>query len=94
MIELRRRPCRRRVAGFAGLREALLGVIGIIGVLEILQMASHTRRHRQVVVIVDMAICAGSRRHRVASRQRETGKAVVEVCIRPRICRVAGLAFG
>lgn len=58
VIERSRLPGCGVVASLAGLGESLLHVIGIICVLEILQVATHARRIRQVVVIVDVALRA------------------------------------
>ena len=70
VIELSRLPRSRVVADLASLGKSLLHVIGIVGALEILEMAGNTRCTRQVVIIVDVTLCARS--SSVRSRQRET----------------------
>jgi len=76
----RRRERRRHVVH----RRHCVGVIGL--------MARYARGATQVVIVIDMAIGALPRRHRVRSAERETGAAVIERRIRPRGCVVALLA--
>ena len=66
MIKLRGLPSRRVVAHLAGLGKALLRVIGVVRSLEILQVTRHAGRIRagQVVIVVDVATRARSRRMR------------------------------
>lgn len=71
VIEGRRLPRGRVMAGLAGLRESLLRVIGIRSVLVILQVTRYARICAQVVVVVDMAIRTLARRNCVRSRERE-----------------------
>ena len=59
------------MAGLASLRKSALYVVGIGRSLEIFQVARDTCRLRQIVVVVDMAIGACSRRHRMHSGERE-----------------------
>ena len=56
MIKRRRLPCTRVVANFAGLRETARHVVRIFRTLEIGQMAGNARRHRDVVVVVLVAV--------------------------------------
>jgi len=67
-------------------------MVGIRRLLEIIQVATHAGGLTQRVVVVDMAIRALTRRHRVHPRQREAGVAVVEGRIRPVVSVVALLA--
>ena len=67
MVEGCVHPVRGVVALLAGLREVRRHVVGIGRALEVLQVAGHARRAGQVVVIVDVTICALSRRHRMHS---------------------------
>ena len=48
----------------------------------------------QVVIVVDVAIDAQAGRNRVASGQKESGRAVVKLGIQPVVCRVTALASG
>lgn len=83
VIERRTEPRARVMALLAGLREILRDVIWIGRALEIFQVAGHTSRARQTVVIADVAIDALSRRHRVRSGQRKTCTAVIERGVEP-----------
>ena len=78
MIKGCRLPRCRVVAGLASLREAASHMAWVRGVLEILQVTRNASCVRQVVVVVDMAVGALARRHRMPSRQREAGSAVVK----------------
>ena len=82
------------MATVAGLRKSALDVARILAVLEILEMAAHAGGLRQAVIVVDVAIRAGSWRHHVLAREREAGLGVIEVRRRPgdrRMARFAGL---
>lgn len=70
VIEAGRNPCRRVVAHIALLREPCGNVIRVRCALKIFQVASHACRAGQVVVVVDMA--RGARSRRMCSRQWET----------------------
>ena len=94
MIELRGRPRHGRVARFASLRETLLRMIWIRCVLEVLQVASHTRRRLQSVVVVHVAVHALTRWHGVATSQREASQRMIKICVRPAVGRVARFAGG
>ena len=80
------------MADFASLRETALHVVRVVRVLEILQVTGNARRLGQVVVVVDVAIGAGARRHGVHPGEREPGFAVIEVRRRPGDGCVTGLA--
>jgi len=92
VIEGRRLPCARRVAGFASLGESSRHVIGIRCPLEILQVARHAGRARQVVIPVHVAIGTLPWRHRVLPRQGEVHRAVIERRRRPSRRAVALVA--
>ena len=83
VIERGVEPGAGAVALFAGLREIRGDVIGIGRSLEILQVAAHAGRGVEVVVVVDMAIGAGTRRDGVQSGERESGAVVIEGGIEP-----------
>ena len=65
VIKARTRPGRGVVTLLASLRETALRVVRIRCALIVLQMARHTSRARQVVIVVDVAIDALTRRNRV-----------------------------
>src|SRR5215472_9288035 len=92
VIEGRVRTRSRVVALLTSLREARLHVIRIRGSLEVLQVATHARRVRvrQVVVVVDMALCALHSCVRTA--QGKSSGRVIERRIIPRRSRMALLA--
>ena len=90
VIEARRDPGRRVVAHIALLWETCSDVVRAGRALEILQVAAHTCRARQMVVVVDVA--GGARRTRMRSCQRETGSGVIERRRLPCACAMANLA--
>jgi hypothetical protein len=59
-------------------------VVRIRGALEVLQVARYAVGIGQVVVVVDVAVGAQPRRHRVHAGQRESCRGVVEGAIRPQ----------
>ena len=65
VIESRIQPRSRAVALIAGLREIRRDVIRVRRPLKVLQMAADAGARREVVVVVDVAIGAQPRRHRV-----------------------------
>ena len=69
------------VTGVASLREVRRHVVGIGGSLEILEVAAHAGAAVQVVVVVDVAVGAQTRRNRVASAQRKSHRSVIEFCV-------------
>ena len=94
VIVIRRLPCARRVAHLACRREVLLHVVGIRRPVVVLLVAGHARGIGDVVVVVDVAIHALARRHRMQAGQREAGLRVIEVGRGPatgRVARFAGL---
>lgn len=82
------------MAEITGLGEASADVIRICGRLIVFQMASHTSRTAEVVVIVDVAVGALPRRHGVAAGQGKSDGAVIELGVEPVIRSVAILAGG
>ena len=80
------------MASLARLWEATLHVIGVPRALEILQVAGDAGRLRDVVIIVSVAVGAGTRRHHVSAGQWESGLAVIEVGRRPGDRGMARLA--
>ena len=78
MIERSRLPGRSGVANLAGLRKSRLHVIRVSGALEVFQVTRNAGRTGQVVIVIDVAISALPRRHRVCSGQREIHQRVVE----------------
>ena len=83
VIELSVRPLDGVVAGGASGREVRGCVIRIVRVQVVRFVAAVAVRRQVLVVVVDVAIRAGSRRHDVRTREREAGLAVIEVGIRP-----------
>jgi len=93
VIEIRRRPSAGRVADLASRRNALLRVIGILRVLVIRHVTRHAAGIGDVVVVVDVAIRALSRRYGVLAGQRESRLRVVEIRWLPGRGRMARLAI-
>lgn len=73
-------------------RESRRLVRGIIRASVILLVTRVAERAVQRVVVVDVAVGANARRHRVHSRQLEAGAGVIERTIRPLRRVMAGLA--
>ena len=92
VIECRVQPGTGVVALIAGLREVRRYVIRIRCALEIFKVAGHASRAVQRVVIVDVAVDALPRRHGVRAGQRESGRGVVKLRVRPQHGVVALLA--
>ena len=92
VIEGRARPRRGVMTLGAGLGEAGLHVVRIRGPLEVLQVAADASGvgTRQVVVVIDVTLCAGH--CRVGPRQRESRGRVIEGRVCPRNGVVALLA--
>ena len=89
VVERSRLPGRRVVAQFAGLGESALYVVGIGGILKIFGVAGDAGGGRQIVVVVDVAICALPRRDRMGAGQCEVHQRVIERGRLPRDRRVA-----
>lgn len=94
VVERRIRPRHRVMAHGARCREACGGVRRIIGRCVILLVAGVTRSASQVVVAVDVAIRALTRRYSVRSGQREPRGRVVKLAMAPEHCVVTTLAGG
>ena len=67
-------------------------MVGIGRALKVLQVAGHTSRAGQVVVIIDVAIGAGAWWHGMQSGERESSAVVVKLRIRPVTGAMALLA--
>ena len=67
----------------ASLGKVRRDMVRIRRALVILQVAGHARRTVQVVVVVDVAIRALARRHRVDAGQSETCGGVIELAVGP-----------
>lgn len=83
-------PVGRVVALLTGLREICADVIRVGRGLVILQVASHARRVREVVIVVDVTLRA--LQGGVSARQRESGIRVVECRRLPGCGVMAGIA--
>ena len=100
MVERRDGPAYRRLVASVAFSRRKGGtcrrVHRIIGLLPGRQMASGIsaigRSGRQIVIVVDVARGAGH--IRMAIGQQESGRAVVELGVQPRVKRMAGLAGG
>ena len=88
VIEVAIGPGHRVVALLAGCRESGMryrcGRRVVVGLV-----ATDAGGRGEVVVVIDVAIRAEARRHRVRTAQRETGGAVVEGCVQPTRSAVA-----
>ena len=92
MIEGGRLPGSRGVALLAERGKPGRYVIRIAGVLKVLLVAGIACRAGQIVVVVDVAIDASSRRVRVPARQRKARRGVIELRVQPVVGRVALVA--
>ena len=92
VVEVCAGPAAGVMALLAGLREARSHVVGIGGALEICQVTRNAGVRRQIVIVVDVAIGARTRRHRMHAGQREVYCGVVESRRRPAARGVAGVA--
>lgn len=90
VIEGCRNPRRCAVTYLALLWEPGTDVIRVRRTLEILEMAAHTGRASQVVIVIDMALRA--LQPRVGASQREAGSRVIELRRYPRGCAMADFA--
>lgn len=90
VIEAGRNPRRRVMAHIALLRESNRHVIRIRGALEILQVTAHACSAGEVIVVVNVA--RGARSRRMRSRQRETGSSMIERRRLPRRRAMANFA--
>ena len=90
VIEFAVSPGHGVVAGFAGQGQAGLDVIyGTNRVVVVLLVAGNARGLGKVVIVIDVAIGAGARRHGVAAGERELGFVVIELGRLPGAGRVA-----
>ena len=87
-------PRNRVVALLAGLRKVRRDVVGISRSLVLLKVTAHAGSASKVVIVVDMAVHALPRRHRMTIGQRESHRCVVEVGVQPAVGIVAKLASG
>ena len=93
VIELAIRPLDGVMAEFAGGRESRMRH-RTVRTIEIVLVARNASRVRDVVVVVDVAVGAGSWRNRMRARQRESGLRVIEFAVRPLDGVMAVLASG
>ena len=94
MIKGRGCPRYGGVALRAVRREVRRYVVRVRSALEIFEVTVYASRAGQVVVIVDVAIGALARRHRMSTAQRESHRIVIELGIHPVIAGMAGIAVG
>jgi len=87
-------PVNRVVAGFACRGESSRGVCGVGGPRVVLLVARVTKCAIQRIVVVDMAIGAGTGRDCVRVGQRETCRRVVKLAIGPLDGVVTGITSG
>ena len=85
MVEGRRLPSNRGMAGLASLREPSGDVVRAGGSLKVLKVAGDAGRARQIVVVVDVAIEADARRVSVRIGQRESDGRVIKFGIQPSV---------
>ena len=83
VVESRIQPRGRVVALIAGLREVRRDVVRIRRSLEVLQVARHAGRAVQSVVVVDVAVRARARWHRMHACQSESGRGVIKLAVGP-----------
>jgi len=69
------------VTDLTALREAAGHVIGIFRALEIFKVTRYAGRHRDVVVVIDVA--AGTWSGHVETRQRPARRRVIKLTVRP-----------
>ena len=87
-------PIGRVVALRTIVGEVAGNVVGVCRGLKIFQMASRTRGSAQVVIVVDVAVCAFTRGHRMSTGQQETSRGVIKLSVEPIVSAVAALARG
>ena len=81
------------VTGFASCRETSRNVIHRRGRVVVIRLVARDASGAgQVVVIVDVAVGAGSRRHGMTATQREPGSTVIKRSIQPGAGAMALLA--
>ena len=80
------------MALIARLRETRRNVVRVRRRLVILHMTTHTGGRRQVETIVEVAVGALARRHRMSAGQRKSRSRVIEMCVQPGIGSVTGRA--
>src|SRR5579862_9887431 len=81
------------MALIARLREIRGDVIRIGRPLVILEVAAHASRTGEVVVVVDVAVCALPGRHGVPATQWKSNRRVVEGRVEPGVGAVASRAI-
>ena len=93
MIERRSRPVRRTVAAFASRRQSESDVVHrSLRIVVVRLMAAHANRIGQVVIVVDVALCAFRVGEHVEPRQRPPSRGVVEARSTPNVLVVAPFA--
>ena len=69
-------------------------VVRVRGALKIFQVAAHAGGGCQIVIVVDVTVCALTRRHSMSTRQQKSGGGVIKFRVQPIVSAVATFARG